>query len=59
MSGFAGANSVQRCVIDEILHEGKVLAQGRTVDLCAGADAQDIGAAFAAITGSAAEKLSA
>ena len=42
-----------------ILHQGKVLAQGRAVDLCAGAGAQDIGAAFAAITGAAAERLSA
>lgn len=42
-----------------ILHHGKVLAQGRASDICATAGAQDIGAAFAAITGAAAEKLSA
>ena len=42
-----------------ILHQGKVLAQGRAVDICASAGARDIGAAFAAITGAAAENLSA
>lgn len=42
-----------------ILHQGKVLAQDRASDICATAGAQDIGAAFAAITGAAAEKLSA
>jgi ABC-2 type transport system ATP-binding protein len=42
-----------------ILHHGKVLAQGCVADICANTDAHDIGAAFAAITGPAAEKHSA
>lgn len=42
-----------------ILHQGKVLAQDRASDICATTGAQDIDAAFAAITGTAAETLSA
>jgi ABC-2 type transport system ATP-binding protein len=42
-----------------ILHHGKVLTQGCAADICANTGAHDIGAAFAAITGLAAERLSA